>query len=135
MHKIINVKFNSNSIYRIELLRVFVSYYETVIPQTEKWIFSSIRTPYLSIYNFEDLDFDLKKLKKEGREKEATYLSIETRVKGILEGLISSTKEDTMEINLRKLLSVVSSDGSYIPLKFYYKFELSRFKSQNNELK
>jgi hypothetical protein len=133
--RIINIKYNSNSIYRVEILKTFVSYYETVNNTLEKWVFAAIRTPYLSIYNFEELDLTFETLRLGPENKrDHTYIAIETRVKGILQSLIDSTNNTLMDINQLKLIAIMSSNGSYIPLKFFYKFELCRLRTENSEL-
>lgn len=133
--RIINIKYNSNSIYRVEILKTFVSYYDTVNNTLEKWVFAAIRTPYLSIYNFEELDLSFNTLRIGPENKrDHTYIAIETRVKGILQSILDNTNNKLMDINQLKLISIVSSNGSYVPLKFYYKFELSRIRTENSEL-
>lgn len=132
--RFLNVKYNSNSIYRLEIIRIFASYYETVHPTIEKWVFSCIRTPYLSIYNNDDLNLNLSNLFDTGKTKERTYIAIETRIKGFFEGLTANTTEDLMELNIRKLLSIVTNQGSFVPLRFFYRFVLCRIKTENSEL-
>lgn len=120
--------------FRVELLKVFSSYYKTVNPIIEKWMFAAVRTTYLNIYNFSEIDISIMKLNQEG-ESGNTYISLETRLKSLLEGIMKECDYQKMETNTLKFLSVITSNGSYVPLKFFFNFEISRFLSTNNELK
>lgn len=130
----INIKYNSNALYKLELLKTFVSYYETVNSTFEKWVFASIKTPYYSIYNFSEIDLRVSSLNDKENIRDYTYIAIETRIKGMISAIIDHTNTELMDINLLKLLSIISTNGMYVPLKFYYNFELSRMNTENSEL-
>jgi hypothetical protein len=50
---------NNTQFIRISSLKTFTDYYEGLDNQLKSWIFSSIRAPYLSILNFDDLRIDM----------------------------------------------------------------------------
>ena len=135
MQRFINAKFNNSSEHRIDLLRTFSSYYETVNPTVEKWIFASIKTVYLNILKFENINLNLKDLKiVSANEANLIYLQLETRIKGVLEALVSNSKKDIMEFNILKLLSIMITKGSYLPYKFFTLFELCRINTINSQI-
>lgn len=44
---------------KISCLRTFTNYYESIDSELKSWLFGSIRGPYLSILNFDDLRLDM----------------------------------------------------------------------------
>ena len=136
MSRLINIKHDKIIKYRTEILKVFVSYYETMYKSIENWVFSSIKTIYYNIISDEDLDLNLKSIAKDGDKKsEVVYIQLETRVKGIFEALINNTNTTKLDVNSMKLLSIIISNNSYVPLKFYTLFELCRFYSENSQIR
>lgn len=120
--------------FRLELLKIFSSYYKTVNPIIEKWMFAGVRTTYMNIYNFSDVDISILKINQEGDSGNA-YISLETRLKSFLEGIMKECEYEKMETNMLKFLSIITTNGSYVPLKFFFNFEISRILTTNNELK
>lgn len=133
--RLANIKYSNFIQYRTELLKVFVSYYESVKDLIDKWVFNSIKTIYLNIINVDMISMKLTDLTESGEQSESVYIQLETRIKGILEGLIASSSVDQIEKNMLKFLAIITSKGSYVPTKFYTLFELSRFKTENSQIK
>lgn len=48
-----------NQMTRTASLKTFTSYYETLDVEVRNWVFHSVRIPYLSILNFQELKIDL----------------------------------------------------------------------------
>ncbi len=72
--------------------------------------------------NFEDFDLNNK------------YIKLETRLKEIISHLMLNTTEDKLDNNVLSYISLLISQGSVIPHKFFTLFELSRIETISNEL-
>ena len=44
---------------KLNSLKTFTNYYEGIDGELKSWIFSSVRGPYLSIFNFDQLKIDM----------------------------------------------------------------------------
>ena len=120
----------------MEILKVFTSYYESMYKSVENWVFKSIKTVYVNIVTNTNININLNSIGKDGDSKSnIAYIQLETRVKGIFEGLINNTNLNNLDINTLKLFSIIISNNSYVPFKFYSMFELSRFITENSQIK
>jgi hypothetical protein len=133
----INVKYQVATQIRNQSIKLFLNYYESINRELGNWIFSSIRTSYLSILNFEDLRIDLvdHELTASANDINTRYIKLETRVKGMLKGLIDNVNDDKISSSILTFLNILVTNYSYVPLQFFTLFEMSRLYTENCELR
>jgi hypothetical protein len=105
--------------------------------ELSNWVFSVIRTSYLSILNFEELKIDLVDHASSGSSDDikTRYLKLETRVKGMMKGLIENIEPEKISTSILTFLKMLTTNNSYIPRQFFTVFELSRIHTENSELR
>jgi hypothetical protein len=133
-HRILNLFHNVANVNKINSVKLFVNYYETIINEINGWIFSSIRTPYLSILNFQELKIDLTdKVKIE--ELRDRYVKLEIRINGIIKSISDNITEEKMSNLILSFLNTIITNNSFIPYQFFTLFELSRINTVDGELR
>jgi hypothetical protein len=104
-----------------------------------QWIFTCIRTPYLSILNFESLDINLTTYgnfsKGISKPAEDTYIKLETRLNGFINKISENIKDEKLDSNLVSYLNVLITEESFVPKEFFVLFEYCRINTQDNLLK
>jgi hypothetical protein len=58
-HRFAKIYIIQEQLTRTASLKTFTSYYEALDVEIRNWIFHSVRVPYLSILNFQDLKIDI----------------------------------------------------------------------------
>ena len=133
-HRLLNLFHNVNNVNRINSVKLFVNYYEAINNEIDGWIFSSIRTPYLSILNFQDLKLDLTdKLNLD--ELKERYIKLEIRINGIIKSISENISEEKMSTLVLSFLNTITTNNSLIPFQFFSLFELSRINTVDGELR
>ena len=59
LHRMKKLHEENEMFIKISSLKTFTNYYEAFDNELKSWLFSTIRGPYLSILNFEDLKIDM----------------------------------------------------------------------------
>jgi hypothetical protein len=136
-HRMINVKYQVATQIRNQSIKLFLNYYESINLELSNWVFSSIRTSYLSILNFEDLKIDLVDHAQSTSTDDINtrYIKLETRVKGMMKGLIENVNSTKISSSILTFLNILITNYSYIPVQFFTLYELSRIHTENGELR
>ena len=74
---------NTMKILRTQSLKTFTNYYETLDGELKNWIFHSVRIPYLSILNFDQLKIDMTEFKSifsSENEIKEKYIRLEVNI-------------------------------------------------------
>lgn len=137
--RIMNIKFRTSIHIRTQSHKLFLNYYESVDTELGNWVFSSVRTPYLSITSFESLKIDLSEAEKIGEtvpnDIQDKYIKLETRLKGLMQGLIDSVDKTKMSSSIITFLNLLITNHSVIPFQFFVLYELCRIKTVDGELR
>jgi hypothetical protein len=135
-HRFLNIKYKMNRFVRLHSLKLFINYYESIESTLGQWVFSSIRTPYLSILNFENLKIDITdNINLNNKEEvDQRWLKLETRLDGIMNHLTDNITENKLGTNLIAFLNLIITNNSYIPKEFFTLYEYCRINTVNSEL-
>jgi hypothetical protein len=102
------------------------------------WIFSCVRTPYMSILNTKDLDINMANysINKNNIPKSTLdiYIRLETRVLGFLKNLSSDESLQRIEESLKIYLSLLITNNTFLAKEFFTLFEYTRLNTINGEL-
>ena len=74
---------NNNKLLRTSSLKIFSNYYESLDNELKSWIFHSVRVPYLSILNFDQLKIDMtdsKSMFTSENETKEKYIRLEVNI-------------------------------------------------------
>jgi len=107
--------------------------------ELSNWVYTSVRVPYLSIYNFDNLKLNVNEfgnsMNKNTPEIKEKYLKLETRLRHFMDSLIENTNNQKINMNILKYLKFLIHERVFIPHKFLSYFELCRLNIKNGQIK
>ena len=137
-NRLLNIVNNNRGTILNQSIKLFINYYESMNNNLATWVFTCVRTPYISIINTEGLNIDIASygnISDLNQNKiEDVYIRLETRLTGFIKSLYEDDALNKIDQSIISYLSLIVTKDAYIPKEFFTLFEYSRIKTFNQEL-